>query len=223
MLRCNLKGQTRDFEDSKPVFVPEIRKENVPLFHLPKIEDQDEEEPFDLEKSVFKGQALDTESSLRQALKADLGYWKIKKFVKDERDQEKCIDLISEYFAQLKEMYVDLISNSDYPHVGPIDFGVFCREVGILDGTILTSAVDTMFIATKFGAPEEGPGKALYRHEFLEIMLRIAYAKYTEALGKTKRYSDALKIMLADMTSKWKPKMDWGNFRKDDLWTTEVD
>ena len=54
-------------------------------------------------------------------------------------------------------------------------------------------------------------------------MIRIAYAKYTEALGKTKHYSDALKIMLADMTSKWNPKMDWGNFRKDDLWTTEVD
>lgn len=219
MLRCKLKGKT--FSDSSPVFVPEIRKESVPLFRLPVTEE--EEPPFDLDKSVFKGLGLDTEASLRLALKADLGHWKMNKFVKDQVDQERCIAIISDNFAPLKEMYVDLISCSDYPHVGPVDFGVFCTEVGILDDTIPTSAVDTMFIATKFGAPEEGPGNALFRHEFLEIMLRIAYAKYTETLGKTKRYSDALKMMLEDMIPKWKPRMEWGNFRKEDLWTTEVD
>jgi hypothetical protein len=45
-----------------------------------------------------------------------------------------------------------------------------------------------MFIATKVGSPGLKVGNTLFRHEFLEIMIRIANAKYRET-GRANSYS----------------------------------
>lgn len=60
-----------------------------------------------------------------------------------------------------------------------------------------------MFIATKVGAPKEGPGNMLFRHEFLEVMIRIANAKYRDELGCATSYSQALEMMLEDIIEKY--------------------
>ena len=79
-----------------------------------------------------------------------------------------------------------------------------------------------MFIATKVGAPKEGPGNMLFRHEFLEIMIRIAKCKYIDELKVATTYSEALAIMLKDMTPKYK-LLPWQEFRDESLWSTKID
>ena len=62
----------------------------------------------------------------------------------------------------------------------------------------------------------------LFRHEFLEIMIRIAKCKYIDELKVAKTYSEALAIMLKDMTPKYK-LLPWQEFRDESLWTTKID
>ena len=62
----------------------------------------------------------------------------------------------------------------------------------------------------------------LFRHEFLEIMIRIAKCKYIDELKVAETYSEALAIMLKDMTPKYKVN-PWQEFRDEMLWSTKID
>lgn len=65
-----------------------------------------------------------------------------------------------------------------------------------MDGTLPTAYVDRFFLNTKVDAPNvAGTGKTLFRFEFMEIMIRIANAKYRES-GRVETYAEALEIML---------------------------
>ena len=102
---------------------------------------------------------------------------------------------------------MNLSSNDSYPHIGWNDFVAFCRTVEILDGTIPTATVDRMFIATKVGAPPEGTGQALFRHEFLEILIRISNAKYRECNPKrASTFHEALSMMLDSVIEKYETR-----------------
>lgn len=170
---------------------------------------------------MFKSWVKDNPNILKQALEFDLGYWKAAKFVRDTGDFNRCVAIIREYFPQLKHIFVNLISSDNYPHIGWNEFVTFCRSVDILDGSMPTSTVDRMFIATKVGAPKEGPGNTLFRHEFLEIMIRISNAKYRET-KKVETYSEALSIMIKSIIEKYSTK-PWQEFRDEELWSIKVD
>ena len=118
-------------------------------------------------------------------------------------------------------MFTNLNSGDNYPHIGWNEFNAFCRSVDILDSTIPTATVDRMFIATKVGAPQEGTGNTLFRHEFLEIMIRISNAKYRET-DRASSYHEALEMLLESMIKKYETK-PWQEFRDEELWTHEVD
>ena len=62
----------------------------------------------------------------------------------------------------------------------------------------------------------------LFRHEFLEIMIRIAKCKYIDELKVAETYSEALAIMLKEMTPKYK-LLPWQEFRVEYLWKTKID
>lgn len=154
-------------------------------------------------------------------MKSDLGYWKAAKVVKDPEDFHQCELVIQKHFEQLKHIFVNLISGDNYPHIGWNEFGAFCRQVGILDGTTPTATVDRMFIATKVGAPTEGTGNTLFRHEFLEIMMRISNVKYRET-GRAATHHAALSMMLESIIQRFETR-PWQEFRDASLWTVEVD
>ena len=171
-------GETSHYYEE--FFISEVRKETIEVFKLDKSYKTKQEIPFDHKKSIFKQWQKDTPSVLNQTITFDLGYWKATKFVRDPEDFKQCEALIIHHFVALKHIFVNLISSDNYPHIGWNDFVAFCRHVEILDGTLPTATVDRMFIATKVGAPKEGNGNTLFRHEFLEIMIRIANSKYKE-------------------------------------------
>lgn len=62
----------------------------------------------------------------------------------------------------------------------------------------------------------------LFRHEFLEVMIRIANAKYREELGSASSYSEALEMMLEDICEKF-VKHPWQEFRDELLWSNKID
>ena len=81
-------------------------------------------------------------------MKADLGYWRVPKFMKDKDgiDYREVVDIISSNFVELKGIFTNLIAGDSYPGIGFNDFSAFCRATGILDGTIPTATVDRIFL-----------------------------------------------------------------------------
>ena len=83
----------------------------------------------------------------------------------------------------------------------------------ILDETIPRATVDLMFVATKTrdkdkakpSGPAKGNGNTLFRHEFLEIMIRISNAKYRET-GRASTFSEALSMMLESVVAKYETR-----------------
>lgn len=80
--KFNLKNNRGD----AVYFVPEIRKEGIPIFSLKADEEGEKEPPFVHENSIFKNFKVDNTRTLTQAFETDLGYWKAAKFVKDKED-----------------------------------------------------------------------------------------------------------------------------------------
>lgn len=71
-----------------------------------------------------------------------------------------------------------MAAGDSYPFVGWLDFAQFCRQVDLLDNNVNGAVIDSTFFATKFNPQPGGEGKQLFRHEFLEILLRLSKAKY---------------------------------------------
>jgi hypothetical protein len=129
--------------------------------------------------------------------------------VRDPDDFRQCTLLIQRHFEQLKHIFINLISSDNYPHIGWLEFVTFCGAVDILDDTIPRATVDLLFVATKArdkdkaksAAPAKGTGNTLFRHEFLEIMIRIANSKYRET-DRAATYSEALGMLLESVVAK---------------------
>ena len=72
------------------LFIPEVRKQNMPVFRLPKAAKKVvKEEPFMKNKSIFKPWLEDTPASLKKVIECDMEQWKVPKFVKDPAELEK--------------------------------------------------------------------------------------------------------------------------------------
>jgi hypothetical protein len=151
--------------------------------------------PFNHAKSIFKQWQKDTPDRLKIALKYDFAYWKGSKVLKNKSDLWDCEELIRKHFGDLKLIFTNLQSGDSYPFVGWIDFGAFCRSVEITDSQINGPTIDNIFFATKFNPQPGGENKQLYRHEFLEILVRIALAKYLQT-GVAETPRDALQMLI---------------------------
>jgi len=79
--------------------------------------------------------------------------------------------------------------------MGQTDLTTFCKLVNILDETIPTSTIDRKFIETKVVALPGAPGNLLLRNDFLDVIVRIARAKYFDN-SKTKTISESLILVL---------------------------
>jgi hypothetical protein len=121
-------------------------------------------------------------------LKNDFGYWRAARVVKDPTEFMLCEHVIEKNFEALKNMFINLISGDNYPHIGANDFLAFCRKVEILDETLPSSYVEISWSGLMSGNRPAGPGNTLYRHEFLEILIRIGNAKYRDT-GRAKSSS----------------------------------
>ena len=78
-----------------------------------------------------------------------------------------------------------------------------------------------MFIAAKVAAPPTISQNALVRFEFLEVLVRIANAKYKET-GRAETFNDALIMVLDSIWANY-PMAQWQEFRERYLWCNTID
>ena len=63
---------------------------------------------------------------LSNALNSDAMYWKISNLVKDEADYRECHALFKKNMEFLKDVYLDLQSNSNFPFISMVELGTLC-------------------------------------------------------------------------------------------------
>ncbi len=90
--------------------------------------------------------------------------------------------VIHRNMPQINNIFISLISiASNYPFITWLDYAQWIKKIGIVDDINLPMATfDRMFIACNIEEEdlEDNPDRALCRYEFLEILVRMTYAKY---------------------------------------------
>ncbi len=133
----------------------------------------------------------------------DIKWWKIARFVKDDTDRERTEKVIERNFQRIKKIFTSFIAQSYFPNISWIDFGNFCEKCKIIDGKGVTLAtVDRSFIAANVAVEgqklsEDNPTNALSRFEFLEILVRLAQAKFKET-GICSTYEESMNKLLEE-------------------------
>ena len=79
------------------------------------------------------------------------------------------------------------------------------------------ATVDRAFIAVNYEEDDIGdnPNRSLCRYEFMEILVRLADAKYR--VNKASKFADTFNTLIQSLIEKVKFK-DWQDFRSDFLW-----
>ncbi len=95
-----------------------------------------------------------------------------------------------------------MISGDNYPNIGSNDFLIFCKRVEIIDDILPSTYVEIAWSGLMSGARAAGPGNTLYRHEFLEILLRIANTKYRDT-GMASTPSESFEMLLYNIIPKF--------------------
>ena len=120
---------------------------------------------------------------------------------------------------------MNLISDSPtYPGINMLTFSQFCENCKIFDKNFNIATADRLFIAANFNDYGEVAGnstKELIRFEFLEIIVRIAKAKYIDT-GLKENYEEALRSLFSQEFTNFTPKQSWMRWREDELWVLSM-
>lgn len=147
----------------------------------------------------------------------------MQKFVKDARDYHMLNISVKERFLELKGTHLVLAAQSFFPSVSMNDFTSFSRKAKLQDLHLKQSTIDRLFITTNFEAENQpnNPDKQLIRFEFIELLIRIAGAKYKET-GVCKTWTDAFEKLWEDNILPASEMHLWQGFRDQQLYTVEV-
>jgi len=103
-----------------------------------------------------------------------------------------------------------------------IDWGNICEACKIMDKYCTIGTLDRLFIAVNVELVdmEDNPDKSLCRFELLELLIRIAGAKYKDP-KICSTYSESLERLLDDHFIPYCEDLEWQEFRDDELWCLE--
>lgn len=143
---------------------------------------------FRKEKSVFADWQVDDENTALNCMKHDIQHMAIKFFTKDPESEEvqELYDVIFKYGEQIKNIFIQLASRSNFPQIGFMDFSTFSNKVQIPDrkgeGLFGAQNVDIQYTSARQSAQEilDMDPSLLMRYQFVEILVRIAQGKYVQ-------------------------------------------
>ena len=207
--------------------IVENREEDVAPFSKP-MRIVKKEREYKHDSMVFKDWKVDTPIILDKCWEHDSKYWKLTRIIKDPEIQEAVKSVMRRIFPKLKNIFHYLIAKSSFPCIGWLDYSNWATSVKVVDGDpkIPQATVDRAFTAANFEMEKvEGnmnPAEALQRFEFLEIVVRLAKAKYLET-GMTKTFADAVNMLYLQNIQKYdRISEEWNGWRNKHLYTIQV-
>jgi len=204
--------------------IVDLREESIPLF-AKQLKNTVKERVYDHANSVFKDWIPDDAKAVDQMLKHDFTYWKVPRFVKDANEQESCKFIIKQNIAQLMKVWHYLRCKSLFPGVGFLDFVAWVNSIKLVDEKCSMNTIERTFIAANVEL-EKIEGNAnnsdrLMRFQFLEVIVRLAKAKFIET-GVEKSFSSATARLIREHIKKYDVPEDWQGFRDAELWTIQI-
>jgi len=160
---------------------------------------------FSKERSVFKDWREDSAITYRKMVNCDSGMWKLSKVIKDEMDvslsfvfslfltqYHKVTEILGKHMAYLKDIYLQLQTNSGYPFITMVEIANFCVICKLVDDRMKLSNIDLLYHSTNHSTIGNVKNKAgLIRTEFFEILVRTAKFKFLET-KQVETFAEAL-------------------------------
>ena len=134
---------------------------------------------FNKETSVFHKWNEDKISTLTNCIENDQNHWKAVKMKFEMDDMDATIELLTEHYAEVKEIITWLQSRSpEYPVVNMVDFTKFIKSCDICDENLSSSRIDTLYMASTLDHLRKQ--QSMTRWSFLEFLVRLAKEKFIE-------------------------------------------
>ena len=182
------------------------------------VEKQDDIRDFFL----YRNWKFDDEILLKKMFEVDWGYTKIFRFIKgNEKELNLVKKVLWRNYPQIKELFTSESGLSSYPSISWNDFTAFWYFWQLVDKNLNLSSLDMIFIATNVSLHEYAGNaeRSLSRYEFLEILVRLAIAKY----GNTMVPHKALEALLENHIFKYWNPSEIAEFRRTQVLTSVVD
>ena len=145
----------------------------------------DEEVVFLKDRSIFKDYKDDTKAHLKKCFDQDIAYGKIQRAVKGDEESLSLIkEILYANYIKLNNIFLYYIGYSSYPTISMNDFTFWAKGCDLVDGKwIDLAALDRILITTNVALHGliSSAERDLNRYEFLEILVRLANAKYKES------------------------------------------
>ena len=114
----------------------------------------------------------------------------------------------------LKDVYLDLQSNSNFPFISMVELGTLCQKSKLIDDRLKFANIDLLYFSTyekkQLGKVKNKTG--LLRFEFLEFLFRVAKFKLVET-KICSTYAEALQnIIEKNLKPNYRPQ-PWQLFR----------
>lgn len=193
---------------------------------------------FKKETSVFAEWRQDNQQFLDSAFKADIDYSKLPKVLKNMEDLSDTKMMLRANFGQLKTLFINLIASpKSYPVISWLQFVDRCKEWKIIDNNLTISEVENAFKSTVYevdilndtdGRVEHtsipaSEWRPLCRYEFLEVLVRLAKAKYFDKRIQPSVADSLIMLLEQEIYPNNKEIMFWQEFRTEQLWRVEID
>lgn len=148
--------------------------------------------------SVFRDWQEDTSKVLAKAWAHDIPYVKLGRIIDDISEHAKIKEVLHKYYSALKGIFVSVaVEGGTPPDMGKREVFKFTQDSGIADSNIHAGIVDTLFKACNFEETEQegNDDNALCRFEFLEMVVRLAKAKFMD-FGSMTSLSEAVERLI---------------------------
>lgn len=137
---------------------------------------------WDISTSSFKDYRFDTEQRLHAGFELDFGHSRIAQFVKDPLDAMHVKEILENIYSHFKETYRHLaaLGGNDHLCIGPNITIDFLNQCHAFDDLFEMGDFGVCWNSTKAnrGKNEAHLGNRLSRHEFMEMITRIAIDKF---------------------------------------------
>jgi len=177
--------------------------------------------------SLFKDYKFDNDKLTQECFEFDWSYSKLTNLVKDPADQEAVKQLLSEYYYFIKAAFKNLSSMSGFeiPSIGKNVLSEFLNACNVLDQSYSQSDLGVNWNSTilqKEKGQKYNPGGTLVRHEFLEILTRIANDRYVRK-GLSEKIAEAVEKLFEEHLINFMKKLDQNIWRMGTYVCEEVD
>ena len=128
-------------------------------------------------------------------LDKDESYGKLGRVCKAEKTKKAVMGVLQTYYLELKNVFTDLVANSGSAEqsLGMKELTQFAYTAKILDSTLNLGTFERLFISTcaPTNKHKSAADKRLHRYEFIELVVRLAQAKYADKITEStkKRYA----------------------------------